>query len=332
MSTDANVNSPSVALGLQTTFADLPDDAKRSLFELSNRNFDQRAMSSQQGVALSAGAVPVLIGVAQGDSWFDYVPAFFEDPLNGDLLGHLHRTERYNIFKAATAGDTLENMSYGTGVGGDGSAKPPEIDTALNAVKTVQPAFYLLSAGGNDMAGSNGVNLEFYLNHALTNLAPLRDNRVVETFTTFNRAALEFIIQKVKAAKPGIEIFIHGYDYAIPDGRPVFKAPFGWNFIGPWLLPAFERQRRSPASTRQTIIKTLIDRHNETIASLANADPQVHHIDCRGVLDSNTTDWANELHPTAKGFGKIAAKFDQVLQAFFRAKLALPAGPNRALP
>jgi len=37
-----------------------------------------------------------------------------------------------------------------------------------------------LSAGGNDMAGSNGVNLEFYLNHALTNLAPLRDNRVVE--------------------------------------------------------------------------------------------------------------------------------------------------------
>jgi len=98
------------------------------------------------------------------------------------------------------------------------------------------------------------------------------------------------------------------------------------------LLPAFERQRISPASTRQTIIKTLIDRHNETIASLANADPQVHHIDCRGVLDSNTTDWANELHPTAKGFGKIAAKFDQVLQAFFRAKLALPAGPNRALP
>jgi len=94
-----------------------------------------------------------------------------------------------------------------------------------------------LSAGGNDMAGSNGVNLEFYLNHALTNLAPLRDNRVVETFTTFNRAALEFIIQKVKAAKPGIEIFIHGYDYEIPDCRPVFKAPFGWNFIGPCCCP-----------------------------------------------------------------------------------------------
>jgi hypothetical protein len=325
MSTDADASSPSVAVGLQTTFADLPDDAKRSLFELSNRNFDQRALNPLQQAELSAGAVPplpVLVGVAQGDSWFDYAPAFFEDPFSGDLLGHLHRTGHYNIFNSSTAGDTLENMSYGTAVGADGSAKAPEIGTALDAVTRVQASFYLLSAGGNDMAGSNGINLEFYLNHALTNLPPLRENRVVETFTTFNRAALTFLIGKVKVAKPGIEIFIHGYDYAIPDGRPVFKAPFGWNFIGPWLLPAFERQRILPASARQAVIKTLIDRHNETIAALASADSQVHHIDCRGVLESNTTDWANELHPTAKGFGKIATKFDQVLQAFFRNKFA----------
>jgi hypothetical protein len=44
-STDANVSSSS-GLGLQTTFANLPDEAKRSLFELSNRNFDQRAVSA----------------------------------------------------------------------------------------------------------------------------------------------------------------------------------------------------------------------------------------------------------------------------------------------
>jgi hypothetical protein len=61
--------------------------------------------------------------------------------------------------------------------------------------------------------------------------------------------------------------------------------------------------------------------HNQTIADFAGADPRVHHIDCRGVLDPKQ-DWANELHPTAKEFGKIAAKFDQVLQAFFRKKLA----------
>ena len=87
----------------------------------------------------------MLVGVAQGDSWFDYLLASFEDPFNGDLVGHLHRTERCNIFKGANAGDTLENMSYGTGVGGDGSAKPQEIDTPLNAVKMLQASFYLLN-------------------------------------------------------------------------------------------------------------------------------------------------------------------------------------------
>jgi hypothetical protein len=223
MSTDANVSS-SAALGLRTAFADLPDEAKRSIFELSNRNFDQRAVSAPQRAVVPPGAapqLPILVGVAQGDSWFDYLPAFFEDPFSGDLLGHLHRTGHYNIFKAATAGDTLGNMSYGTGVGGDGSAKPQEINVALDAAKRLQASFYLLSAGGNDMAGNNGINLEFYLNHALTNLPTLRENRAVETFTTFNRAALQYIIQQVKAAKPDIEIFIHGYDYAIPDGRPV---------------------------------------------------------------------------------------------------------------
>ena len=323
MPTNDNTGS-SAASGLQTTFADLPDDAKKSLFELSNRNFAQRAASAPAPAAVLPGAVPqlpMLVGVAQGDSWFDYLPAFFEDPVNGDLLGHLHRTGRYNIFKAATAGDTLENMSYGTDVGSDGSPKPQEINIALDAVKRLQASFYLISAGGNDMAGDKGVNLEFFLNHALTKLPTLRQNRAVETFTMFNRAALQYIVDQVKAAKPDIEIFIHGYDYAIPDGRPVFKAPNGWNFIGPWLLPAFERKRTWPVPVRQQVVDQLIDMHNQTIADLTGADPHVHHIDCRGVLDPKQ-DWANELHPTSKGFGKIAAQFDQVLQAFFRKKLA----------
>jgi hypothetical protein len=323
MSTDDKVSS-AAAPGLQTIFAELPDAARQSIFELSNRNFEQRAAGAPALAAVPPGTLPqlpVLVGVAQGDSWFDYIPAFFEDPFNGDLLGHLHRTGRYNIFKAATAGDTLENMSYGTAVATDGSPKPQEITIALDAVKRLQTSFYLLSAGGNDLSGDKGVNLEFFLNHALTNLPTLRQNRAVETFETFNRSALQYIVDQVKAAKPDIEIFIHGYDYAIPDGRPVFKAPNGWDFIGPWLLPAFERRRTWPLAARQKVINELIDMHNQTIANLAAADPHVHHIDCRGVLDPRQ-DWANELHPTARGFGKIAAKFDQMLQACFRKKLA----------
>lgn len=45
--------------------------------------------------------------MAEGDSWFDY-------PVRLDILDHLKRDYRYEIFKVAEAGDTLENMVYGT--------------------------------------------------------------------------------------------------------------------------------------------------------------------------------------------------------------------------
>jgi hypothetical protein len=318
---------------LQTTFVDLPEEAKKSYYELSNLNFEGRATTANARAALAGvqpSAVfqrpPLLVGVSKGDSWFDYAPAFLEDPFYGDLLGHLHRTGRYNIYNLSKAGDTLENIAYGTDVDGNQEPRPPELHAAVDAIKRYQPAFFLLSAGGNDFAGENGTNLEGFLNHAHTNLPPLRDSRATEQFGTFNRAALQYIIDQIKAAKPDIEIFIHGYDYAMPDGRPVFSAPIGFNFIGPWLLPAFARKRTWPTAARQEVIDQLVDMHNNAIAGLVTADPQVHHIDCRGVLWRNANDWANELHPTASGFGKIAAKFDEVIQSIFGQK-SVPIAP-----
>jgi hypothetical protein len=54
-------------------------------------------------------------------------------------------------------------------------------------------------------------------------------------------------------------------------------------------------------SSEAILIYALIDMHNQTIADLAANDPQVHHIDCRGVFKNDPQnyqkDWANELHP-----------------------------------
>jgi len=60
------------------------------------------------------------VGVAEGDSWFDYLPAYLDTDLpNGDLLGELNEHPDLHIFKVAKAGDTLENMAYGPrGTGG----------------------------------------------------------------------------------------------------------------------------------------------------------------------------------------------------------------------
>ncbi len=45
--------------------------------------------------------------VAEGDSWFDYLPG-------KDVLDNLRGTHGYKIYKFADGGDTLENMVYGT--------------------------------------------------------------------------------------------------------------------------------------------------------------------------------------------------------------------------
>jgi hypothetical protein len=302
---------------LATTFVDLPDAGKEAYHASSNLNFGARM-----------AAMPnALIGVAYGDSWFNYAPALYEPPFEGDLIAQLNRIGRYNIYRVARPGDSLENMAYGTDVQEDEQPQSPEILSAEAAVELYQPRFFLVSAGGNDMAGQNGIYLENYLNHATTGLPPLRRERALDTFANINKAALAYIIDKIKATKADIHIFIHGYDYAVPDGRAVLTAPFGFDFIGPWLLAAFARKRTWPQSVRQGVINDLIDMHNQTIADLAARDPQVHHIDCRGVLRNDPQtyreDWANELHPTPSGFGKIAARFDQVISGVFQAAVRM---------
>lgn len=251
--------------------------------------------------------------VALGDSWFDYPPAFFHTPLGGDLIARLGHCGRFSIKNFGKAGDTLQNMAYGTDVNHDYSPKPGRINEVLGAVKSTNADVFLLSAGGNDFSGDDGVELEQFLNHGKSGLPVFREDRARETFNVYVRTAQESIIKAVTAARPGIQIFLHGYDYAMPDGRSVIDGPGNFDCVGPWLIPAFARQQVWPASDRFKIVRQLVDMHNENIACLAQAYSNVHHIDCRGVLDQTTDDWANELHPTPKGWEKIAQRFEGVI-------------------
>jgi len=52
--------------------------------------------------------------LAVGDSWFHYLPARLFAPR--DILDWLNRSESpFNIQRTAAAGDTVENMIWGTG-------------------------------------------------------------------------------------------------------------------------------------------------------------------------------------------------------------------------
>lgn len=236
-------------------------------------------------------------------------------------MAHLHSTKLFNIYNFGQAGDTLENMAYGTTVQSGYQPVPGKLIEVIAAVKKYKPSFFLLSGGGNDFSGSDGVYLEGYINHASSGFTPLRTDRAKETFDVLDRAMIETICKAVHDAAPECQVFIHGYDYAMPDGRPVFQAPLGFHFIGPWLLPAFARKRLMDLNLRFQTIRDIIDLYNKTLGSIAAQYSYVHHVDCRGVLQQNTKDWANELHPTPAGWAKIANKFQQSILSVLRPAL-----------
>jgi hypothetical protein len=105
-------------------------------------------------------------------------------------------------------------------------------------------------------------------------------------------------------------IFLHGYDYIVPDGR-------GFEFlpgieIGPWLSTAMDHCHvLDDAAVRRDICRSLIDELNKVFARFDGQQGpgyQVHYINSLGTLDTGRhykTDWANEIHPTPSGFDKV---------------------------
>ncbi len=285
---------------------DLSDEARRNYEMASNGTFEDRRKAHKEAK----------VGLAEGDSWFDYQLAYVEDPLRGDLLGHLQHSRDYVIYRVSHAGDTLENMIYGSRHGRPPACKveQPQIVKTFQAMHKVEPQFLLFSGGGNDIAGDE---LRALLNHAMSGLPLLRKEVVDYIFDVVMLESFKDLIHKLRIAardfNPDIPVFFHGYDYAIPDGRGVDLLIPGWTITGPWLKPAFASKHITEEFQCKKIINHLIDRFNGMLQTVAAENDNVYYIDLRGTLGPG--DWANELHPTAKGFGKVADKFLHALGA-----------------
>jgi lysophospholipase L1-like esterase len=289
-------------------------DQKRYL-EDSNAGFQRRRKRRVVGAAVGVPERP-LVAVAEGDSWFDYKPAY----LGGgrDLLGHLQSFGNVVVSRVSQAGDTLENMVYGSDYGGGFKPKPSQIEKTVAAITKHDADLVLFSAGGNDVAGKE---LEAFLNHADSGMTRFRADYLKIMFgDVFPRAFAEFI-RRVRTAKPNIPIFLHGYDYAVPDGRGVKIPLVGWTFVGPWLRPPMTRKRIVDNAERQATINEMIDQLHSMLAAVASQHAGVHHINLRGTLrsdDEYKEDWANELHPTSDGFRLIAQKFESAIRGVLR--------------
>jgi hypothetical protein len=248
------------------------------------------------GTAASAGVL-----IAEGDSWFDYP--------RHDVLQMLEDEFLYDVESVAHKGDCVEDMAHSGGQFEDFARR---LEKLLRAKKV--PRAVLLSGGGNDIAGDEFAIL---LNHAASSLPPLNDDIVRGVIDVRLRAAYARIIggiteiAKTYLGKP-IPIITHGYDYAVPDGRG-FMGGF-WFLPGPWLEPGFRKKGYKDLMKNTRVVAQLMDRFNVMLESVS-ASPQfshVHYLNLRNTLSYGADFkqyWANELHPTEKGWRLVTEKF-----------------------
>jgi len=252
--------------------------------------------------AWNPGEFPAILAI--GDSWFWY--------------------PRNNLLEAiARCGDQLyDGYQHMVRIGRNGAlmidyvdlpGRPGRYAADLNA--NLDPAvlkYYsvlLISGAGND-----AVDYKLCVKQgcgAFTRPEDCIDPAGLQRFITDVTRDLGILLHETIAAFHGLgrspKVILHGYDYAVPDGRGFTLT--GIPVTGPWLKPVLDTCGVNPdLGFRSQVVRLLIDRLNATFAQYADAQSGIYFVDSRGTLDSGanyTADWDNELHPTASGFDRI---------------------------
>lgn len=256
---------------------------------------------SPQRVRAAGGRERRGVLVAEGDSWFDY-------PWH-DILRMLEDDHAWDVESVAHRGDRVEDMAYN---GGQLEEFARAIEKLLR--QSVMPAAILISGGGNDVAGDEFGVLINHASSATPGLNPaivrgVIDDRVRNAYVTIIAAVTKLCREQTGHAIP---IIIHGYDRPVPDGRGYAG---GWGpFPGPWLEPGFRDKGFEDLDETTRIVGDLIDRFNRMLRDVAGTPgfDHVRYLDLRGTLSNGPaykTWWANELHPTRRGFAAVTDRF-----------------------
>lgn len=242
------------------------------------------------------GEFPAILAI--GDSWFWYPannilqavidhPALRDDYRNIQMLG----------YNGAMASEYVGHGKY---------AADFQRELRDDAVKYYMAV--MISGGGND-----AVDYRLALKKDCTGLDKAADCLAPDGLDGLLRSisgAIGLMIHDIAWAfgkqKRRADVFLHGYDYPVPDGRGFGP---GFNIAGPWLKPAMDDCKvTDDAALRLEICRLLIDAINDMLSNFDRPDDSIHYIDSRGVLRRDADyrqDWANELHPTYDGFAKV---------------------------
>jgi hypothetical protein len=299
MASDKNA-SP---VDLHRTYKQIIDERRRRI---------QEHKKDIAAIRASIGGAENINILADGDSWFSY-------PLSKDVIDWL--TDDANLtnprpLNLAVAGDPTTATL--------GVSKRARIIDNLSDPQNGQFDALLFSGGGDDTAGdqfclwitdnipgSSGVNM--------TALGDILG--VVET-------AYKDLFGICKAIQPNCKILVHAYDFAAPTGVGACSLPLGGYAAGPWLKPSLDYRRWTDFNAGCGIVKQILLQFDQMMLRLESQyAPQVIYVKTQGTLipptsvDDQTSDWANELHPTEPGFDKIARKFLEALKLAFPGRI-----------
>jgi len=255
--------------------------------------------------------------LAIGDSWFWY-PAnnILEALIRHPRLGDPYRAVQLFGYNGAHVADYVGKGQYAD-----------DFRAQLGQVNLQYYSAFLISGGGNDAVsfpdadkGPYHFGLKDDCSEITDPVACFDADRLDQllgivsgSIGTLIHDILWAVQRDFRSGKRtnDVNIFLHGYDYAVPDGRGANLGPL--ELAGPWLAKWMDPAKvDATLSFRKLVCDHLIKSLRDTLAAYDGAgDGRVHFVDSPGTLIATfaqnryQADWANELHPSPSGFNKI---------------------------
>lgn len=248
--------------------------------------------------------------VTQGDSWFSYpheknVIDFLDDPVaacsgpTGKAKSALQRD--WSLLRLErTQDEVLGVMAGGERAFLNELLHRYEIDAVL------------FSAGGNDLLGPDlGALLRPY-RAGVTAAEALAERRLARRLHQIEDCYRE-LIDMVLDDGADLKVLVNSYDLPVPSNEEARL--LGGRSPGPWLRPAFAAKGYPAGSPlEREIPKLLLDRFCAMLDRLASEVPtRFHRVETRGAVGN---EWADEIHPNARGAQAVAERFETALQRF----------------
>lgn len=306
------------------------------------------------GPSAPVGGRGVVLGF--GDSWLlnPYAPATGSSHLAAELAQLGYDTRAFGEAGSCSPGRQLAEMANL-----DPALSGHIYDLLRRRVRAhVQagaalPLAVLVSGGGNDVKDGQSGGLTCVDGGAGSPLdqivkpkgqTPPIDSGALSLFLDRMAEHLAQVLRRLATAARHpdsgevlVPLLVHAYAHPYPDGRRSMRV------LCPPLSPTFNRRgyaQPGPASqadpkaveVMRSLITDLNDRYAQVTAQLQGEGLPVHFVRLADTLLTAGADtavpytafWANELHPTARGFALLAQAMDQAIQAAATARHPAP--------